>query len=108
MRWFPHHHPSCFCVVCRHDKVGHPSDRCHCERCLEEWGGVINRLGDMPPQHIPAAQWDSVQPHIAALTAAGYYASPVGEIEGDVYVEVEEEAVGMWAQLIGDANAVRH
>ncbi len=99
MNWFPHHHPACFCWVCRGQKAGHPSDRCHCSRCLLELWGIQKRTGEIPPQRIPAGQWDSVQPHIAALQAAGYYVSPVGEIEGDVYVEVEEEAVEMWREL---------
>jgi hypothetical protein len=51
------------------------------------------------PQRIGAFQWDSVVPHIAALQAAGYYVSPVGEIDGDVYVEVETEAVPLWLEL---------
>lgn len=100
MNWFPHHHPACFCWVCRGQKAGHPADRCHCKRCLDELAGIHHRLGDMPPQCIPASQWDSVQPHIAALQSAGYYVSPVGEIDGDVYVEIEEEAVEMWKELV--------
>lgn len=100
MNWWPHHHPACFCWICRGQKVGHPSDRCHCGRCLAE----LKFMGTVPPQRISAAQWDSVQPHIAALQAAGYYVSPVGEIDGDVYVEVEEEAVEMWRELVGVHN----
>ncbi len=53
----------------------------------------------MVPRKISVAQWTSVHPHIAALQDAGYYISPVGEIEGDVYIEVEEEAVEMWREL---------
>jgi hypothetical protein len=101
VNWWPHHHPACFCWVCRQSKVGHPADRCHCGRCLDESRREYHRLGTPTPERIPAAQWDSVQPHIAALQAAGYYVSPVGEIEGDVWVEVEEEAVGMWVELVG-------
>lgn len=99
MNHFPHHHPSCYCFTCRGQKPGHPADRCHCERCIRELAATHHRLGDMPPQRIGAAQWDSVQPHIAELQAAGYYVSPVGEVEGDVWVEVEEEAVGMWREM---------
>lgn len=95
MRYWPHHHPACFCWICiEHKKPGHPSDRCHCGRCLAQV-----RYG-LTPQRISAAQWESAVPHIEALQAAGYYVSPVGEIDGDVYVEVEEEAVGMWKELM--------
>ena len=102
MNWWPHHHPACFCWVCR-GKVGHPANRCHCGRCLDEWKVNVTRfsLEGLAPQRISAAQWDDVVPHIAALQAAGYYVSPVGEIEGDVYVEVEAEAVGMWREMTG-------
>ena len=102
MQWFPHHHPACFCWVCRHDKPGHPSDRCHCERCLGEWTAIQKHLGqgEMVPQRISAAQWEHVSPHVKVLQDAGYYISPVGEIEGDVYVEVEAEAVEMWKELV--------
>ena len=96
MNWFPHHHPACFCWVCRGQKAGHPSDRCHCGRCLTGLKGI---QWDLMPQRIGAFQWDSVVPHIAALQAAGYYVSPVGEIDGDVYVEVETEAVPLWLEL---------
>ena len=97
MNWFPNHHPACFCWVCRGNKPGHPSDRCHCGRCLAE----IKAWGEIAPQRISVAQWDAVVPQIASLVAAGYRVSPVGECEGDVYVEVEEEAVEMWKQIVG-------
>jgi hypothetical protein len=54
----------------------------------------------MVPQRISAAQWEHVSPHVKVLQDAGYYISPVGEIEGDVYVEVEAEAVEMWKELV--------
>lgn len=101
MNWWPDHHPACFCWIERGRKQGHPSDRCKCGRCVAEADAKIIKfnLQDKVPQSIPVAQWDAVQPHIAALRAAGYYISPVGEIEGDVYIEVEEEAVGIWQEL---------
>lgn len=101
MNWYPHHHPACFCWVCRKDKVGHSSDRCHCGRCLAEALGKLKAIGNIPPQCIEAGEWKRMVPHIESLQAAGYYVSPVGEIDGDVYVEVEEEAVEMWKELIG-------
>lgn len=93
MNYYPHHHPSCFCWVCRNDKPGHPADRCHCERCL------VEADTNWTPEHVRVDQWESVQPHIQTLRDAGYYVSPVGEIEGDVYVEVEEDAVELWREL---------
>lgn len=100
MNHWPHHHSSCFCWVCRGNKPGHPSDRCHCGRCLAEWLRLCGPGELPPPQSIGVAKWDGVQPHIAALQAAGYYVSPVGECEGDVYIEVESEAVEMWNELV--------
>lgn len=99
MTHFPHHHPACFCFVCRGSKPGHPSDRCHCDRCITELAAARHRFGDMPPQCIAAADWCKLSPYISMIEAAGYYISPVGEIEGDVYVEMEAEAVPLWEQL---------
>ena len=99
MNWWPHHHTECYCWVCREQKVGHESDRCHCGRCLMEWMKATG--GMLRPLWIKTHRWDEVQPHIELLRTAGYYVSPVGEIEGDVYVEVEAEAVEMWRELVG-------
>jgi hypothetical protein len=96
LRWWPNHHDACWCWICRGDKSPHPSDRCHCRRCLSE----IKAWGEIAPQIISVKQWDAVVPQIASLVAAGYQVSPVGEIEGDVYIEVEDEAVEMWKELV--------
>jgi len=62
----------------------------------------IKSWGDVQPQRITVAQWVLAVEHITSLQAAGYHVSPIGECEGDVYVEVEEEAVGLWQELIAN------
>lgn len=99
MNYFPHHHPACFCFVCRGQKAGHPADRCHCDRCIRELAAAHHRYGDMPPQSVAAAEWEGVMGFVEQLHAAGYYVSPVGECEGEVWIEMEEEAVELWRQL---------
>lgn len=100
MNYYPHHHVACFCWVCRGDKKhGHPADRCHCGRCLDELKAVQVRLGEVPTESTPADNWGRADSAVKQLQQAGYYVSPVGEIEGDVYVEVEEEAVELWREL---------
>lgn len=50
------------------------------------------------------ADYDKVVPVIVQLQSAGYTVVPIGEFNGNVTIDVEEDAVEMWEEMVVPAK----